>query len=86
MYRVVLAFAAVVASTAVAQENGVRPDPADASAKVPRPAYKSAFAGYRPYKEEEPSRWREANDQAGRLGGHAGHAKPTEKSKQEKKK
>ncbi len=84
MKTIVVALLALAASGASAQ--GVRrPDPADASVRAPKPVYRSAFAGYRPYGEEDPSRWREANDEAGRLGGHAGHAKPAGKSSEEKK-
>lgn len=35
-------------------------------------AYDSAYADYRPYREEPPLAWREANDEAARIGGHAG--------------
>jgi len=66
---VVLAFAA---SQATAQTSG-RPE----SASLPnagRPvAYDSAFKGYRPFVDPELSRWREANDEMGRLNGHVGH-------------
>lgn len=50
-----------------------RPDPAEASRRAPPPSYDSAFAGYRPYVDPEVSRWREANDEMGRLRGHLGH-------------
>ncbi len=35
--------------------------------------YESVFKGYRPYVDPELARWREANDEMGRLNGHVGH-------------
>jgi hypothetical protein len=46
----------------------------------------SAFAGYRPYRADEPlTDWRAANDQVGQQGGHTGHgqAEPAPESPQE---
>ena len=64
----------LVGGIAAAQPTA-RPDPADPKAAgSPRP-YQSAFKDYRPYVEQEPGRWREANDEIGRLGGHPGHAR-----------
>lgn len=37
-----------------------------------RLAYDSAYADYRPYRDEARLAWREANDEAARIGGHAG--------------
>jgi hypothetical protein len=76
MRAIAVALLALIASAAGAQQ---KPEPK-------KPVYDSAFAGYRPWKEEEPGRWREANDEMGRLGGHAGHGGPAEKSRGEKKK
>lgn len=64
---------AFFASAAAAQQSA-RPDPADPSARSPKPVYQSAFADYRPWAEPEVARWRELNDEVGRLGGHVGHA------------
>lgn len=36
------------------------------------PFYESAFESYRPYRESPVGRWRERNDEAGRVGGHGG--------------
>ncbi|MGQ0509981.1 MAG: hypothetical protein ACT4P9_05145 [Betaproteobacteria bacterium] len=70
--RTVFAVAAVMATSAYAQAPA-RPDPADPKAVAPaRPAYESAFKGYRPQTEPDPVRWRGANDEAGRLKGHVG--------------
>lgn len=56
---------------------GTPPDPrASASeprAKGPAVEYRSAFDGYRAFKEEELLDWRRVNDDVGAAGGHAGH-------------
>jgi hypothetical protein len=56
-----------------AAENPARPDPADPKAGAPLRPYESAFKGYRPYVDPEVARWRDANEEMGRLGGHLGH-------------
>lgn len=73
MYRIAAFTSLAFLAGAAAGQQTARPDPADPSARSPKPAYQSAFAGYRPYKEEELARWREANDEVARLAGHAGH-------------
>jgi Cu(I)/Ag(I) efflux system protein CusF len=50
-------------------------NPADSTASVANPVYKSAFDNYQPWREitDAPGQnWRAANDEMGRLGGHAG--------------
>lgn len=49
--------------------------PAADPARVPRtpPAHVSAFDGYRAWREPTLVPWKRANDEVGRLGGHAGH-------------
>lgn len=37
-----------------------------------QPSYESAFADYRPYREEPAASWRQVNDEVARVGGHAG--------------
>ncbi len=64
--------AACFAGSAAAQ-NFARPDPADPKLTVPARPYESAFKDYRPYVDPEVARWREANEEMGRLGGHVGH-------------
>lgn len=64
--------AALAAGIAVAQE-ARPPDPVEPKAKVPPAEYRSAFADYKPFTEQEPAGWREANDEVGAAGGHAGH-------------
>ena len=54
------------------------PLPASTSAFV-APAslqYRSAFEGYRAYQEPTARSWREVNEEAALLGGHAGQLKP----------
>ncbi len=71
--RTVIALAAAFAGSAAAQGTG-RPDPADPKAAAPsRPAYESAFKDYRPHTDPEVGRWRESNEEMGRLKGHVGH-------------
>ena len=64
--------AACFAGGAAAQKPA-RLDPADPKAAVPSRSYESAFKDYRPYVDTEVARWRETNEEMGRLGGHVGH-------------
>jgi hypothetical protein len=63
--------AALAAGTATAQIP-TRPDPADPAARVPAPTYRSVFEGFRRLEETPRAGWREANDEAARIGGHLG--------------
>lgn len=47
-------------------------NPADPQAAVPAVRHESAFASYRPMRDEKPAPWREVNDEVGRVGGHLG--------------
>ena len=49
------------------------PDPADPKAAAPVRPYESAFKDYRPYVDSDVARWRDVNDEVGRLNGHIGH-------------
>ena len=72
-WKISFALAALAASGAAYAQNVARPDPADPkTAAMDRP-YESAFKDYRPYREAEVGRWREANEEMGRIGGHRGH-------------
>jgi hypothetical protein len=64
--------ALLLAGTAVAQDAGRR-NPLDPQAEVPPVQFRSAFEGYRPFVDQEKRDWREANDEVGAAGGHAGH-------------
>lgn len=75
---------AFLSFAAAAQQVPRQPDPQDARARVPPPTYNSAFKDYRGMADEQPGPdtiWRAANDEVGKLGGHAGHvmrnAEPT---------
>lgn len=48
-------------------------DPTDSKAPAPAVAYESVFTNYRPYIDPEIARWREVNEEVGRLKGHIGH-------------
>ena len=67
---------ACIAGSAAAQSSA-RPDPADPKVVEPVRAYESAFRDYRPYVDPEVARWRESNEEMGRLGGHVGHLPKT---------
>lgn len=61
---------------ALAQNNSPASAQADPGAPAKQARYESAFANYRPVGNEEKTPdqiWRSANDEVGRLGGHAGH-------------
>ncbi len=46
----------------------------------PSSSYGSAFAGYRPFRIDEPlADWRRSNDEMGELSGHIGHIKGVDK-------
>jgi hypothetical protein len=72
LQTIAFALAALFAG-AVAAQQPARPDPADPKAAVPAQRYESVFKTYRPYADSELARWREANEEVGRLGGHVGH-------------
>lgn len=66
------ALAAFCISTALAQPVPARTHPADPDAAAPAPAYRSAFEGYRPFRDETPLPWRGVNEEVARIGGHLG--------------
>ncbi len=70
--RSLYAAAALAAATTVLAQGPRRPDPADPAAPVPAARYESAFTGYKRLGDDKAADWRRANDEAGRLGGHAG--------------
>ena len=75
LQNIAIALAATFAATAGAQQPA-RPDPADPKAAVPAHRYDSVFRSYRPYADPQLARWREVNEEVGRLGGHVGHVPP----------
>ena len=73
MHRTMLfVLAASAASNALAQASA-RPDATAPSAKVPPFEYRSAFAGYRGFTEEQVAPWRESNEAVKAGPGHAGN-------------
>ena len=66
LYLLVLPFAALAAGASAQQH------PAYPGGRAAQAGYESAFAGYRPFREEKLAPWREVNDEVGRIGGHAG--------------
>lgn len=75
-----LAFAAISVAPAVyaAQNQTAISDPADPAGAATSFRYESVFSGYSSADKEDtaPDKvWRSANEEMGRLGGHAGHMK-----------
>jgi hypothetical protein len=67
--------AALLSATAMAQ-NVPRADPLDAQAATAPPVYRSAFTGYKKLAAQSPPlAWREANDEALRIGGWRAYAR-----------
>ncbi|HEX6319807.1 MAG TPA: hypothetical protein VFZ84_13190 [Burkholderiales bacterium] len=60
--------------TAFAQSEGAKDNegPAKTDALVPRVTYRSAFEGYRSYREQQVAPWKEVNEEVARVGGHMG--------------
>jgi hypothetical protein len=54
-----IAAALVGAPLAALAQGAPVPDPADPKAALPAVQYRSAFAGYRPWREQEPGDWSE---------------------------
>ena len=73
MLKIICFTLAATFASGVAAQNTAPPDPADPNAAVPVRPYESAFKDYRPYVDSDFVRWREANEEMGRLGGHVGH-------------
>ena len=64
--------AALTPFAAAAQQRTTVVSPTDSSTAVPAVKYESAFTGYLPFRDEKLAPWREANDEAARVGGHIG--------------
>ena len=82
MYRrIAFALAALAAAGAAAAQSG-RPDPSSPQGMATPLEYRSAFEGYRPFTEDKPAAWRDANEAVKSQGGHAGHGeKPAAEGK-----
>lgn len=82
-----LGMLALLPLVATAQQDSSRellqPGPLEASAPVRAPSYASAFKDYRAAADSQDApdqAWRAANDEVGRLGGHAGHIRKNAES------
>lgn len=73
---------AVAAPLAWAQSapGGVKADPQDANASVPKAIYRSSLADYRFFPDEKLGSWKQANDQVGSIGGWRAYAKEAQES------
>ena len=72
--RSMMAIAAFMALApyAAAQQQSIRPHPADPAATPPAAKYESALTGYRGFREEPLAPWRDVNEEVARTGGHVG--------------
>ena len=52
-----------------------RPDPLDARVAVPALRYSSSLAGFRTWGDTTPMAWKDANDNAARIGGWRAYAR-----------
>ena len=68
----ILLWSALAAASAASAQGAA---PADAARSAAPPPYRSAFEGYRAWRDPAPVNWREANETAGALGGHMGHVR-----------
>ena len=75
MLQIIAFGLAATLAAGVAAQQAAQSGPADPKAAVPVQRYESAFRDYRPHAAPELARWRDANDEAGRIGGHAGYAR-----------
>jgi len=69
IYSVVLLGACLAAATSASAAVPPQAQPSSATAEVP---YRSAFADYRPFREEPVTDWRASNGDVARGGGHVG--------------
>ena len=69
IYSVVLLGACLAMSTAA---TAAVPAEAQPSPPPPEVTYRSAFADYKPFREEPPADWRTLNEAVGEAGGHIG--------------
>ncbi len=60
-------------SSAASAQSAYEFNPVEPSVPVPQVRYESAFSDYQAHRAEPLREWRELNDEAQRLGGHAGH-------------
>ena len=73
MRTAAVAVPAILIASLAAAQGADRPDPLDPRASAPPLEYRSGFADYRPFAEQDLADWRESNEAVGAAGGHAGH-------------
>ena len=72
--RIILAVALFIGLAACAGDRVAAPPNArEPQAAVQPVEYRSAFADYKPFADQELADWRKANDEVGAAGGHAAH-------------
>ena len=77
MRYVLVTLACLCALAPAAPLHAQMKQPADAAARVPPAAYRSAFADYRPMADEKPAPWKQVNKEVEGTGmAHGGHAAP----------
>lgn len=74
MRRTIAATLAAISAGAAFAQTAAQRNPSDPQQPVPLMEYRSAFSDYRPYRDPETVKWRDANDEVRALGGHKGHA------------
>ena len=75
-FRTAMSVALLIASTTVVRaQSAVAPASAAPPASASVMGYRSAFDGYRSFKDQPVQPWREANDLVGRIGGWQAHAR-----------
>lgn len=70
-----LAVLPALAACAAGAQTGPAPDTAVANEAAPPLAYRSAMEGYKPFVEEKPVPWKEANETVRQRGGWQAYAK-----------
>ena len=68
-----LLVAALTAAASCAAQT--KPDPLDATAKVPALKFSSSLSGFRGFGDDKPVPWKEANDKTARIGGWRTYAR-----------
>jgi len=72
--RIILGVVPFIGLAACAGDRAAGPPNAgEAQGAVPLVEYRSAFADYKPFADQELVDWRKANDEVGAAGGHAAH-------------
>ncbi len=74
--KIIIAIAAIFTVALVqSRVSNAEADPANAKTAVPASKYESPFRDYRPFGEDKPIPWKDANDDVARIGGWRAYAK-----------